>query len=38
VHEHMMYIVGEETRAERAGTGVGVICAREERRAHARVP
>lgn len=38
LREHMMYIVGEETRAERAGTGVGVICAREERRAAVRMP
>lgn len=34
--EHMMYIVAEEAPAERVGARLGVICAREERRAHAR--
>ena len=38
VNENMMYIVGEETRAERPGTSAGVICARGERRAAARMP
>jgi hypothetical protein len=34
--EHMIYIVAEETPAERVGARLGVICAREERRTHAR--
>jgi hypothetical protein len=34
--EHMMYIVAEETPAERVAAPPGMICAREERRAHAR--
>ena len=34
--EHMIYIVAEETPAERLGARLGVICAREERRAHPR--
>jgi PAS domain-containing protein len=34
--EHMIYIVAEETPAERMGARLGVICAREERRAHPR--
>ena len=39
VREQMMYIVGEETPAERtAGARRGVICAREERRTSVRLP
>ena len=34
--ERTMYIVAEEPPAERVGARLGVICAREERRAHAR--
>lgn len=34
--EHMMYIVAEETPAERVAARLGMICARDERRAHAR--
>ena len=36
--EHMMYIVAEEIRAERAGVRVGVISARAERRGAVRMP
>jgi len=34
--EHMMYIVAEETPAERVGAGLSMFGAHEERRAHAR--
>jgi PAS domain-containing protein len=36
--EHVMYIVAEETPAERLGARVGVISARKERRAAVRLP
>jgi len=36
--EHMMYIVAEETPAERVGARLGMICAREERRGAVRMP
>jgi PAS domain S-box-containing protein len=37
-HEHMMYIVAEETPAERPDARAGVISAREERRSAVRPP
>ena len=37
-NEHMMYIVAEETPAERPDARVGVISGREERRGAARPP